>query len=34
MKSIGIKLEWPPVNYAYQIVLAGVPVKGKINYEK
>lgn len=24
MKQIGIELEWPPVNYTYQIVLAGI----------
>lgn len=27
MKTIGISLEWPPMNYAYQVVLAGLPVK-------
>lgn len=25
MKNAGIILEWPPVNYTYQIVLAGIP---------
>jgi len=23
MKKIGIKMEWPPIKYTYQIVLAG-----------
>ena len=27
MKSVGIDLEWPPVNYAYQVALAGKPIK-------
>jgi len=27
MKQVGIKLEWPPVNYTYQIVLAGIPIR-------
>lgn len=27
MKSIGIKLQWPPVNKTYQVVLAGIAVK-------
>jgi len=31
MQSIGIKLEWPPVKYAYQIVLAGCPIGGEMN---
>lgn len=25
MKNAEIELEWPPVNYTYQIVLAGIP---------
>ena len=25
MKNAGIILEWPPVNYTYQIMLAGIP---------
>ena len=29
MKSIGIILEWPPVNYTYQIALAGIPLDKK-----
>lgn len=33
MKNAGIKLEWPPVNYTYQIVLAGIP-KGDFRYEE
>ena len=32
MKNVGIELEWPPVNYTYQIVLAGIP-KGEFQYE-
>lgn len=32
MKLSGITLEWPPVNYTYQIVLAGIP-KGKFKHE-
>ncbi len=24
MKRAGIELEWPPVNYTYQIVIAGI----------
>jgi len=24
MKRVGIELEWPPVNVAYQIALAGI----------
>jgi len=27
MRDAGITLEWPPVNYAYQIALAGIPVE-------
>jgi predicted metal-binding protein len=27
MKSIGIELEWPPVNKTYQVALAGIPKK-------
>lgn len=29
MKNVGIELEWPPKKYTYQIVLAGIKVKGK-----
>lgn len=27
MKNVGINLEWPPKNYTYQIVLAGIRPK-------
>lgn len=29
MKNIGIELEWPPVNYTYQVALVGLPPSGK-----
>jgi len=32
MKKVGIILEWPPVHYTYQIVIAGIP-KGEFHYE-
>ena len=28
MKKIGIELEWPPVNFTYQVALAGILKKG------
>jgi predicted metal-binding protein len=31
MKNAGIELEWPPVNYTYQVALAGIP-KGEFQY--
>ena len=36
LKSVGISLEWPPVNYSYRIAFAGIPKKGKTlkNLEK
>ena len=27
MKQVGIELEWPPKNYSYQVVLAGILLK-------
>ena len=32
MKNAGIILEWPPVNYTYQVALAGIPLNGKFRY--
>ncbi len=32
MANEGIDLEWPPVNYTYQIALAGIP-KGEFQYK-
>lgn len=26
MKSVGVELEWPPVNYTYQIAIAGIKI--------
>ncbi len=31
MKSINVILEWPPINYTYQIALAGIPMKSLNN---
>lgn len=28
MKSIRVELEWPPVNFTYQVALAGTPLEG------
>ncbi len=29
MKQLGIKLEWPPIRYAYQVVLIGHKIEGE-----
>ena len=30
MASIGIELEWPPVNVAYQVALVGTPARDRL----
>lgn len=34
MKKVGIELEWPPVNIAYQIALGGIKKKRKLYFWK